>query len=70
MGVKKIEINRLRNGYKIETLTSDDTQKIVKIGGKVIKVYEVVIYRENFKVSPFRKVIDKLFALRQKYKDK
>ena len=70
MGVKKIEINRLRNGYKIETLTSDDTQKIVKIGGKVIKVYEGVIYRENFKVSPFRKVIDKLFALRQKYKDK
>ena len=28
-----------------------------------------MIYKENFKVSPFRKVIDKLFALRQKYKD-
>ena len=27
-----------------------------------------MIYRKNFEVSPFRKVIDKLFALRQKYK--
>ena len=44
-------------------------KKIVKVGGKVIENYEGVIYRESFKVSPFRKVIDKLFALRQKYKD-
>ena len=66
---KKIEINRMRNGYIVDTLTSVDIQEIVKIGGKVIEIYEWVIYRENFKVSPFRKVIDKLFALRQKYKD-
>ena len=44
-------------------------KKLSKIGGKVIQIYEGVIYRENFKVSPFRKVIDKLFAFRQKYKD-
>ena len=37
-------------------------QEIVKIGGKVIEIYEAVIYRENFKVSPFGKVIDKLSA--------
>ena len=66
---KKLEINRMRNGYIIDTLTSVDIQEIVKIGGKVIEIYEGVIYRENFKVSPFRKVIDKLFALREKYKD-
>ena len=66
---KKIEINRMRNGYIVDYLTSVDIQEIVKIGGKVIEIYEGVIYRENFKVSPFRKVIDKLFALRQKYKD-
>ena len=66
---KKIEINRMGNGYIIDYLTSVDIQKIVKIGGKVIEIYEGVIYRENFEVSPFRKVIDKLFALRQKYKD-
>ena len=28
-----------------------------------------MIYRENFKVSPFKKVIDKLFDLRQNYKN-
>ena len=67
--VKKMEINRVRNGFIINTLTSVDIQEIVKIGGKVIEIYEGCIYQEIFRVSPFRKVIDKLFALRQKYKD-
>ena len=67
--VNKIEVNRMRNGYIIDTLTFVDIEEIVKIGGKVIEIYEGVIYRENFKVSPFRKVIEKLFALRQKYKE-
>ena len=66
---KKIEVNRMRNGYIIDILTSVDIQKIVEIDGKVVEIYEGVIYRENFKVSPFRKVIEKIFALRQKYKD-
>ena len=35
---KKIEINRMRNGYIIDTLTSVDIQEIVKIGGKVIQI--------------------------------
>ena len=34
----------------------------------MIENYEGVIYRENFKISPFRKVIERLFALRQKNK--
>ena len=68
--VKKVEVNRMRNGYIIDTLTSVDFQEIVKIGGQVIEKNGGVIYRENFKVSPFRKVIEKLFALRQEYKDK
>ena len=59
----------MRNGYIIDYLTSVDIQEVVKIGGKIFQIYEGVIYRENFKVSPFRNVIDKLFALRQKYKD-
>ena len=57
----------MRNGYIIEHLTSVDIQGIVKIGGIVIEIYEGVFYRDNFKVSPLRKAIDKLFALRQKY---
>ena len=60
--VKKVEVNRMRNGYIIDALTSVDIQEIVKIGGQVIEIYEGVIYRENFKVSPFRRVIEKLFA--------
>ena len=67
--VKKIEINRMRNGYITEVLTCVDIQGIVKIGDKVIEIYEGVIYRKNYKVSLFRKVIDELFELRQKYKE-
>ena len=67
--VKNIKINRMRNGHIIDTLTSVDIQEVVKIGGKVIEIYEGVTHRENFKISPFRKVIEKLFVLRQKYKD-
>ena len=47
---KRIEINRMRNGYIIDNLTSVDIQEIVKIGGKVIEIYEGVIYQENFKI--------------------
>ena len=55
--VKKIEVNGMRNGYIIDTLASVDICEIVKIGGKVIEIYEGVIHRENFKISPFGKVI-------------
>ena len=67
---KKIEINRMRNGYITQVLTSVDIQEIVKIGGRVNEIYEGVIYREMFKINPFEKVITKLFALRQKIKKK
>ena len=67
--VKKVEVNRMRNGYIIETLTSVDICAILEIGGKVIERYEGVNYRVNFMVSPFRKGIEKMFALRQKYKN-
>ena len=40
---KKMEINRMRIGYNIDTLTSVETQAIVKILGKVIEIYEGVI---------------------------
>ena len=59
----------MRNGYNIDTLTSVDNQEIVKSGGKVIEIFEGVIYRKNFLVNPFRNAIVKLFALRQKCKD-
>ena len=67
--VEKIEVIRTRNGYIIDTLTSVDNCEIGKMGGKVVGVYEGVIYRENFRISPFRRVIEKLFTLGQKYRD-
>ena len=59
----------MRDGYFVDILTSVEIQEIVKIGRKVLEVYEGVIYRETFKVSPFEKVFDILFEIRQKYKD-
>ena len=58
----------MANGSIIDTLTSVDFCEIVKMGGKVLRAYEGVIYREDFKISPFRKVIEKLFTLK-KYKN-
>ena len=60
----------MRNGDIVDTLTFVDIQEIVKIGEKVIEIYEGVIYRENFKVSLFKKMIEKMFEKGQKYKEK
>ena len=56
----------MRKGYIFDTLTSVDVCENAKTSGRVIEFYEGVIFRENFKISPFRKNIQKLFALRQK----
>ena len=67
---KKMENNRRRNGYIIDTLTSVNIYKnLLKLMEKKIQIYEGVIYRENFKMSPFKKLIDKLFELRHKHID-
>ena len=41
--IKNIEVNRMRNGYIIDTLTSVDICEIVKICERVIAIYEGVI---------------------------
>ena len=63
------EVSRMRNGYIIDTFTSADICETVKTGAKVIEIYEGVLYRKNFRISPFKKISEKLFALRRKYKD-
>ena len=67
--VGKTEINRRRNCYNIDTLTSVHIQEIVKIEGKVIEIYEGVFYWENCETFSFGKVIELLFNLRLKNKD-
>ena len=56
-------------GYIVDTLTSVDFLEMVQFGRKVVEYYEGVTYRENVKVSPFRKVNDFIFELLQKYKE-
>ena len=58
----------MRNGCIVDVLTSVEIQEILKVGGRVIEIYEGVFYRKNFKTSPFRKIEEKLFASRQKFK--
>ena len=58
----------MHDAYIVDVLSFVDIQKTFKIGGKVIEVYEGVIYRENIKISPFREVIVTLFELGQKHK--
>ena len=60
----------MRNGYINDTLTNVDIQEIVKMGGKAIRTYEGVIDREKFQISPSGNIIENLFTLGQKYKDK
>ena len=67
--VENIEANSMRNVYSKDTLASVDIKEFIKIWGKVIEIYESVIYRENLKISLFRKDIEKMFTLGQKYKD-
>ena len=59
----------MRKGYIIVILTSVAMQVSFKIGGKVVHIYELVIYREKFKISPSKKVIQKLPNFGSKYED-
>ena len=60
----------MRIGYIIDNWTSVDIQETVKNGRKVIEIYAVACYQENFKKSPFGKIIEKLFASGKKYQMK
>ena len=55
--------------YIIDKLTLVVIRETVEVGRKFIKLYEGVIYRENFKKTPFRKIKNKFFTLKQKYRD-
>ena len=59
----------MRTRYIIDTLKTVDICEIVKTGAKVIERYEGVNFKKNFKISPFRKIREKLFASIQKDTD-
>ena len=59
----------MTNSYNLDTLTSVDIFEIDKMDGKVIGIYEVVIYGKNIKISPLKK-IKKIVCLKTNFKDK
>ena len=68
--IRNQKVNRFRNGYIEDWANSVDIEEIVRTGGQIVRIFEGIIYEENFSVSPFRSFIHKLFNLRLKYKGK
>ena len=64
--IRQIEVDRLRKGYIVETLTSVDFQEIDKLGGKVKKIYEGVIRKKIFTHHFSEFFFQELFDLRRK----
>ena len=59
--VQKVEVNPMRNGYIIDTLTFADIKQLILSVGEIVRKYEGVIYGENFRMNPFKRLIGKLY---------
>ena len=57
------EINRLRNGIIVDTLTSVDIVEIVKCGGLILEVFEG-FFCHNRKESPYTEFVTDMFEKR------
>ena len=56
----------MRHENILDAFTSVDMLEIVKEGKKIVQIHEGIVYRKKLKVSPFRKIIEKMLALRTK----
>ena len=61
------EINRMRNGIIIDTLTSVDIVEIVKYGGIILEIYEGFFCR-NLKYNPYTEFVTNMFEKRGLFK--
>ena len=61
------EINRMRNGIIIDTLTSVDIVEIVKYGGEVLEVYEG-FFCYNLEYNPYTEFVTDMFQKRDLFK--
>ena len=61
------EINRMRNGIIIDTLTSVDIVEIVKYGGEVLEVYEG-FFCYNLEYNPYTEIVTDMFQKRDMFK--
>ena len=67
--IKKTEINGMKTGFIIDTITSVNIQEFVKLRGNVIDMkvmYAGIIWKGSFKASAFRNVIEFFFNSRLK----
>ena len=53
----------MRNGYIIDTLTYVGLKNIIRVGWKIIEMYEIVLYRKT--LNPFEKDIEKNFKAKK-----
>ena len=61
------EINRIRNGIKIDTLTSVDIVEIVKFGGTILEVFEA-FFCHNLECNPYTEFVTDMFEKRGLFK--
>ena len=54
------EINRMRNGVIIDTLTSVDIVEIVKCGGVILEIYEG-FFCHNLEYNPYTEFVTDMF---------
>ena len=61
------EINRMRNGIIIDTLTSVDIVEIVKCGGVILEVFEG-FFCHNLEYNPYTEFVTDMFQKRDLFK--
>ena len=61
------EINRMRNGIIIDTLTSVDIVEIVKCGGVILEVFEG-FFCHNLEYNPYTEFVTDMFEKRDLFK--
>ena len=61
------EINRMRNGIIIDTLTSIDIVEIVKCGGVILEIYEG-FFCHNLNFNPYTEFVTDMFEKRDLFK--
>ena len=61
------EINRMRKGIIIDTLTSVDIVEIVKCGGFILEVYER-LFCYNLEYNPYTEFVTDMFEKRNLFK--
>ena len=61
------EINRMRNGIIIDTLTNVDIVEIVKYGGVILEVYEG-FFCHNLEYNPYTEFVTDMFQKRDMFK--